>query len=148
MSGIGTLLPMRFGKFVSVGALGALCDNTILATGLMLGVTPEIAKLAGAETAILVMFGFNERWTFADEGKPGLKPLIQRLLTSNIIRLGGVLVATGVFSLVYRHIDVQVLLAGWDLWFLVANGCGILAGLFVNYTLESTLTWSVEDVYE
>jgi putative flippase GtrA len=143
MSGIETLLPVRFGKFVSVGALGAVCDNTILALGLAFGVTPEIAKLAGAEAAILVMFGFNEHWTFAGEGEHGLKPLIRRLFTSNAVRLGGVLVATAVFSLVYRHIDVQVLIAGWDLWFLVANGCGILAGLLVNYTLESTLTWSV-----
>jgi putative flippase GtrA len=141
---VATLLSgVRFGKFVSVGTLGALCDNAVLALGLALGVAPELAKLAGAEVAILVMFGLNERWTFEDEGEHGLKPLVRRLLTSNVVRLGGVLVATVVFSFLYRHVDVQVLIAGRDLWFLVANGCGILSGLLVNYALESTLTWRV-----
>lgn len=148
MNGISTrvatiLSGVRFGKFVSVGTLGALCDNAVLALGLALGVTPELAKLAGAEVAILVMFGFNERWTFENEGEHGPKPLARRLLTSNVVRLGGVLVATLVFSFLYRYADVQIIIAGRDLWFLVANGCGILAGLFVNYALESTLTWRV-----
>jgi putative flippase GtrA len=148
MNGIGEriavlLSGMRFGKFVSVGTLGALCDNSVLALGLMFGIPPGIAKIAGAEVAILVMFGFNERWTFEGEGENGLRQFIRRLFTSNVVRLGGVLIATAVFLLVYRYVDVQLLIAGRDLWFLVANGCGILSGLFVNYALESTLTWRV-----
>lgn len=142
------LLGLRFGQFVSVGVLGAICDNAVLALGLSLGMTPELAKIAGAETAILIMFWINEHWTFADEGERGLFPITRRLLTSNVVRLGGVLVATIVFSVVYRQVNIDILIGGRNVWFLVANGCGILSGLFVNYALESVVTWRVVDVYE
>ncbi|WP_248908564.1 GtrA family protein [Halocatena marina] len=142
------LVSIRFGQFASVGVVGAICDNLVLALGLSFEMTPELAKIAGAETAIIVMFWINEHWTFGEEGKEGIRPLIRRLLTSNVVRLGGVLVATVIFSVVYRQIDVRISLVDWDVWFLVANGCGIIAGLVVNYILESTVTWRAGDAYE
>ncbi|WP_121822168.1 GtrA family protein [Halostella salina] len=134
---------VRFGQFASVGAVGAVCDNAVLGTLLQFGVAPEPAKLAGAETAIIVMFLINERWTFAEEGAPGAGPLLRRFLTSNLVRAGGVLVATAVFSQVYRNFDVTLGLFGVDLWFLAANLVGILAGMVVNYIAESLFTWQV-----
>ncbi|WP_135819869.1 GtrA family protein [Halostella litorea] len=134
---------VRFGQFASVGAVGAVCDNAVLGVLLQFGVGPELAKLAGAETAIVVMFLINERWTFADEGAPGAGPLLRRFLTSNLVRAGGVLVATAVFSQVYRNFDVTIGLFGVDLWFLAANLVGIAAGMVVNYVAESLFTWRV-----
>jgi len=134
---------VRFGQFASVGAVGAVCDNAVLGTLLGLGVAPEPAKFAGAETAIIVMFLINERWTFAEEGAAGPGPLLRRFLTSNLVRAGGVLVATAVFSQVYRNFDVTLALFGVDLWFLAANLVGILAGMVVNYVAESLFTWQV-----
>jgi putative flippase GtrA len=136
---------VRFGQFVSVGAFGAVCDNAVLGTLLHFGVAPELAKLAGAETAIVLMFLVNEHWTFANQGAPGVIPFVRRFLTSNLVRAGGVVVATVVFSQIYRRFDVSVALAGFELWFLVANLFGILAGLVVNYVAESLFTWQVRE---
>ena len=134
---------VRFGQFASVGALGAVIDNAVLGTLLNVGVGPELAKLAGAEAAIVVMFLINEHWTFAGEGATGSGAFLRRLLTSNLVRAGGVLVATVVFSLVYRTFDVSVAVAGFELWFLVANMIGIGVGLVVNYVAESLFTWRI-----
>jgi putative flippase GtrA len=136
---------VRFGQFASVGALGAVIDNAVLGALLNAGVGPELAKLAGAEAAIVVMFLVNEHWTFAEEGATGTGAFLRRLLTSNLVRAGGVLVATVVFSLVYRSFDVSVAVAGFEFWFLVANMTGIGVGLLVNYVAESLFTWRVTD---
>lgn len=134
---------IRFGQFLSVGVLGAICDNTILLALTSLGVLPVAAKLVGAETAIIVMFAVNEHWTFATEGRAGFRALGRRFLTSNVVRAGGVLVATGVFALLVRFQTVSIPVAGTDLWYLGANIVGIGVGFVVNYVLESLFTWQV-----
>ncbi len=135
---------VRFGQFVSIGVLGAVCENIVL-LGLVeaFGVTPEIAKLLGAETSIVVMFAANERWTFADEGKAGPFWLVRRFLTSNLVRAGGVLVGTVVFSALIRWVNVSLSFAGIEFWLLAANAIGIAVGLVVNYVAESLFTWRV-----
>lgn len=148
----------RFGKFVSVGVLGAVCDNTVLLLASELGVSaaiaallgvpgagPEVAKAMGVETAVVVMFAVNDRWTFAGQGAAGVLPWLRRLATSNVVRLGGIAVQLLVFSLVYRLLFVDISPLGVDLWLLVASGCGIAAGMFVNFVTESLLTWRVHD---
>jgi putative flippase GtrA len=135
---------IRFGQFVSIGVLGAICENIVL-LGLVegIGLTPEFAKLAGAEISIIVMFAANERWTFADEGRAGLRWLLRRFLTSNLVRAGGVLVGTAVFSALLRWVDISLSIAGIDFWLLVANAIGIGVGMIVNYVAESLFTWRV-----
>ncbi|WP_049996911.1 GtrA family protein [Halococcus sediminicola] len=135
---------VRFGQFVSIGVLGAICENVVL-LGLVegVGVTPELAKLVGAEASIVVMFAANERWTFADAGRTGVRWLIRRFLTSNLVRAGGVLVGTVVFSALLRWVDVSLSVAGIELWLLAANVIGIAVGLVVNYVAESLFTWRV-----
>jgi putative flippase GtrA len=157
---------VRFGQFVSVGAVGAVVDTlvlVVLAEGL--GLLPELATLVGIETAILVMFAVNERWTFAGEGAPGRGPLLGRLKRSHLVRVAGSLTQFGVFVLVYRGLFVAVslgdiglwgtvvstagldptMLAGLDLWLLVAKGTGIGVGMVVNYVFESLFTWRVTE---
>ncbi|HET7325208.1 MAG TPA: GtrA family protein [Halococcus sp.] len=135
---------IRFGQFVSVGVLGAVCENIVLLGAVAaFAVAPELAKLAGAETSIIVMFATNERWTFAEEGKAGTLRLVRRFLTSNLVRAGGVLVGTAVFLALLRYIHISVLFMGIDFWLLGANLIGIGAGLLVNYVAESLFTWRV-----
>jgi putative flippase GtrA len=135
---------IRFGQFVSVGVLGAICENIVLLSLLeVVGVGPVVAKLVGAETSITVMFAANERWTFAAEGKTGVLQLGRRFLTSNLVRAGGVLVGTAVFLALLRWVDIALVLWGIDFWPSVANSIGIGAALFVNYIAESLLTWRV-----
>ncbi len=134
---------IRFGQFLSVGVVGAICDNAVLLGLTSLGVLPVAAKLVGAETAIIVMFAANERWTFAEQGRGGLRALVRRFFTSNLVRAGGVLVATGVFALLVRFQTTSIPVGGTDLWYLGANLVGIGVGFVVNYIAESLFTWQV-----
>ena len=154
---VGALLSAsRFGKFVSVGALGAVGDNTVLLLSAELGLAgaiaaavgqpalaPEVAKLLGIETAIVLMFVLNDRYTFA--GADGGVGRIRRLLRSNTVRVGGIVVQLVVFSAVYRGGFVALSIAGVDGWLLVASLTGIGAGMLVNYVAESILTWRVHE---
>jgi putative flippase GtrA len=134
---------VRFGKFVSVGVVGAVCDTTVLVALTQLGVLPEIATLAGIETAILVMFVINERWTFAAEGADDGRSLLGRLLRSHGVRAAGSTTQFLVFVAVFRGVSVTALVAGVNLWLLVAKGAGIGVGMVVNYVFESLFTWEV-----
>jgi putative flippase GtrA len=154
---------VRFGKFVSVGAVGAVCDTLVLLTlSEVVGAPPEVAWLAGVETAILVMFLVNEHWTFADHAGPDRGSVLARLQRSHLVRAGGVTTQFVIFEVVYRVLFVDVSLgdlslwtgltaglgvplAGLDLWLLVAKGLGIGVGMLVNYVFESLFTWRVHE---
>ena len=142
---VGSLLSsVRFGKFVSVGAIGAVVDTTLLVVLTEgLGVLPELATLVGIETAILVMFAINEHWTFADEGATGRRSIVGRLLRSHGVRAAGSLTQFLVFVAVFRGVDLVLLAAGINLWLVVAKGTGIGVGMVVNYVFESLFTWQV-----
>jgi putative flippase GtrA len=134
---------VRFGQFVSVGAVGALFDvttTTVLIVGF--GLLGEYAKLVGAEVAIVVMFAINERWTFSELGAPGAWPTLTRFLRSNLVRSGGLAVQ---FLIVrgLRQLDVTVVVLGFDLWQLIPIPIAIGASVLLNYVAESLLTWRV-----
>lgn len=135
---------VRFGKFVSVGVLGAACDTAVLVTLVeVFGVLEEVAVVVGIETAILVMFLINDNWTFAGEGREDRRSLLGRLVRSHAVRSGGSVTQFVVFVVVYRLLFVAVTVAGVDAWLLVAKGLGIGFGMVVNYTFESLFTWRV-----
>ncbi|MFD1512193.1 GtrA family protein [Halomarina rubra] len=134
---------VRFSKFVSVGAVGAVFDLTV-STLLILqfGVAGEVAKVAGAEVAIVIMFFINEHWTFADEGDAGVLPTLGRLLKSNLVRSGGVAVQ----FLVVRTLGTVAItlpLFGVNLWDLIPLPIAIGVSMLINYVLESLVTWQV-----
>jgi putative flippase GtrA len=134
---------VRFGKFVSVGAVGAAFDvTTTTALIVGFGVLGEYAKLVGAEVAIIVMFAINERWTFSELGAPGIVPTLKRFLRSNLVRSGGLAVQ---FLIVrgLRQLDVAVVVFGFDLWQLIPIPIAIGASVLLNYVAESLLTWRV-----
>ena len=135
---------VRFGKFVSVGVVGAISDNIVL-TLLKLGFgVPELwAKAAGIETAIVVMFLVNEHWTFADEGVDGRLAFGKRLLKSHLVRSGGVTVQLVIYWFLTQRLDVTLVVLETDWWFLVASPIAIGVAMFVNYVFESLFTWQV-----
>ncbi len=134
----------RFGQFVSVGVIGAISDNAVLATLKLLFGVPELwAKAAGVETAIVVMFLVNEHWTFAGEGTSGRVPFLKRLGKSHLVRSGGVAVQLSVYWVLVTLVDFEVVAFGTDLWFLVASPIAIAAAMSVNYVFESLFTWEV-----
>lgn len=131
----GLIADARFGRFLSVGAVGAVVDNAALVAAVeLLGVAPVAAKAASAEAAIVVMFALNERWTFADFGRRSPLAVVRRFLTSNVVRAGGALVALAVLFVLHDLANV---------WYLLANLIGIGVGFLVNYAAESLITWRV-----
>ena len=141
---LGALLSgARVGQFVSVGVVGAAVDTTttlVLKDGL--SVFPEVAKLVGAECAIVVMFLINEHWTFAEHGVTGTRALFRRLLTSNVVRSGGLAVQLVVYAFV-RRLDVSIVVASYDLWSVLPILIAIGTAAIVNYVAESLFTWRV-----
>ncbi len=126
----------QFIQFALVGGLGYLVDQgVILALADGAGVTLELAKVASAESAIIVMFIINDNWTYADWGAESVPAIARRFLRSNLVRLGGIAVATVVLSILVRYGDLPL---------LVANTIGIGCGFVVNYTFETLFTWRVE----
>jgi len=144
---IGELLSgVRFGKFASVGVVGAISDNTVLAVLTLVAGVPEMwSKAAGVETAILVMFLVNERWTFAGAGEAGRGPLFKRLVKSHLVRSGGVAIQLTVYWFLTQEATVELPVFGVDLWFLAASPIAIAIAMTVNYVFESLFTWRVHD---
>ena len=135
---------VRFGQFVSVGVVGAVCDTTVLLVLTeLLGVAPIVATVVGIETAILVMFAINDNWTFAGEEGDERNSFGRRLLRSHAVRAVGSTTQFVIFVIVYRLLFVAVSVAGIDLWVLIAKGLGIGVGMAVNYVFESLFTWQV-----
>ncbi|EMA29243.1 GtrA family protein [Haloarcula japonica] len=135
---------VRFGQFVSVGVVGAISDNTVLAVlGLAFGVSDMWAKAAGVETAILVMFLVNEHWTFAGQGDAGRRSFAKRLGKSHLVRSGGVAVQLAVYWLLTQWLTIELVVAGTDLWFIAASPLAIGVAMLVNYVAESIFTWQV-----
>jgi Predicted membrane protein len=135
----------RFGRFVSVGIVGAAVDNaTLVALRLGAGLSELLAKAGGVETAIVVMFLVNERWTFADHGAAGRRPFLRRLLTSHGVRAGGAAIQLAVYWALTSRLDVTLVVGGTDLWFLAASPLAIAVAVLVNYVAESLFTWRVD----
>ena len=133
----------RFGQFVSVGVVGAVFDVSTATLLRELGVFPELAVFVGIEVAIVVMFLLNDNWTFAEQGAAGIEAALRRLVRSNVVRAGGILVQLATFGLFFRIIALELDVAGIDGWFVVSKVAGIGAGMLVNYVAESLVTWRV-----
>lgn len=135
---------VRFGQFVSVGAVGAVFDlTTLLVLTELAGVSAAVANVASIETAILVMFAVNERWTFAGEGATDARSLGRRLVRSHVVRAGGSTLQYVLFVAVFYGVSVEFAAAGVDLWLVVVKGGAIGLAMFVNYVFESLFTWRV-----
>ena len=134
----------RFGQFASVGVVGAVFDVTTSTLLSELGVFPELAVFVGIEVAVVVMFLLNDNWTFAQQGAAGIRAALGRLLRSNVVRAGGILVQLATFRFLFRVVAVELDVAGIDGWFVVSKVVGIGAGMVVNYVAESLVTWQVQ----
>lgn len=133
----------RFGKFLSVGAAGAIVDlsiSSVLTLAALL--PPQWAKLVGAECAIVLMFLANDRWTFPEEGALGLVPKLRRLLKSNLVRTAGLAVQFTVVA-VLTGLDVQIVVFETNIWAIVTMPIAIGVSFLINYVAESLITWRV-----
>jgi putative flippase GtrA len=135
---------IRFGQFVSVGAVGATAETVVVASMTAgYGVLPQVAKAVGAEVSITLMFLINDRWTFSDAGAAGWLSRGRRYLKSHLVRAGGLLVGFAVLTVLTSWTDITLVVAGADLWPTVANAIGIGCGMLLNYLTEGLFTWRV-----
>lgn len=143
MSAIGRLLHgTRSGKYVSVGALGAIVDLSVSAAILGLGLlSPEPAKFVGAETAIVLMFFLNDRWTFAGFGETEIRKQLFRFVSSHVVRSVGL--AIQITAVWYLTGLTDIWIAGIEVWSYASLAIAIVASFGVNYAAESLVTWRV-----
>jgi len=138
----------RFGKFASVGAVGAAFDTTtFVVLDQFVGVQTAVANAVGIEIAILVMFAVNDNWTFASEGEDDRRSLGTRLLRSHLVRAGGSTLQWSILFvvLVVYEVNVPVSVGPVDLWPIFVKGGAIGIAMFVNYVFESIFTWRVHE---
>ncbi|WP_232686644.1 GtrA family protein [Halobacterium zhouii] len=137
---------VRFGQFVSVGAIGAVFDiTTLVVLTEVVGLPAAVANVASIETAILVMFAVNESWTFAGQGDSDSRSVGRRLLRSHVVRAGGSTLQYALFVAVFYGVSVELAVAGVDLWLVVVKGGAIAVAMLVNYVFESLFTWRVHE---
>lgn len=123
----------RVRQFITTGAVGVAVDLVVLAALVETALTgPLLGGIAGKEAAVFVMFALNERWTFSDSGRPGLRPLGRRFVLSNVARALGNGVALAVYTILFLWAGV---------WYLGAYLVGIAVGFLFNYLLEGLWTW-------
>lgn len=127
------LVSKRLGQFFSVGLVGLICDTLVLVALVELfRLSPVVAKLGSAEAAIVLMFVINDRWTFRGMGEADPFSVLRRLLRSNLVRTGGVLVALTTLYVCHEYLGI---------WYFVANVIGVGTGFLVNYVFETLVTW-------
>lgn len=131
----------RFRQFATVGIIGAIVDLSIsVPLALFTDLPPEIAKFLGAEAAIILMFTLNDRWTFADARSATLFHWLRRLVKSNLVRSGGIVIQlTAVFLL--TRIGMTLDIGGIDVWPVIVMPIAIGCGFIFNYVGETLITW-------
>ncbi|HEV2127833.1 MAG TPA: GtrA family protein [Thermomicrobiales bacterium] len=124
------VLAQRFRKFLTVGAVGLLVNQAVLA---MLHDGLAVAVVAASPFAIflsmIVTFALNEHWTWHDRGTGRV---ISRAMTYVPINLGGLLINWSV--LYYLHEEHAV-------HYLAANLIGAGTAAIWNFLLNHSITW-------
>ncbi len=124
------VLAQRFRKFLTVGAVGLLVNQAVLAMlhgGL--GFAVVTASPVAIFLSMMVTFALNEHWTWHDRGTGRV---ISRAMTYVPINLGGLLINWGV--LYYLHED-------HGLHYLAANLIGAGIAAVWNFLLNHSITW-------
>lgn len=120
--------PICFGL---VGISGIVVNTAILAFLVWVVALPVWASSAIAtEAAIISNFLFNDRWTFRAERAH--RSTWQRMLRFNGVALGGLVITTGLLTLLTTYSHLPLLLAN-----LLAIGSAVVW----NYAMNSWWTW-------
>ncbi|MBV0901749.1 GtrA family protein [Haloarcula salina] len=134
----------RIGRFASVGVIGATLETAVVAVlAGAFGISPLLAKAAGAELSISTMFVINDRWTFANEGRSDAGSSIRRWQKSHCVRIVGLTVAFATLYVLTSVVAITLVFKGFDVWPVVANTIGIGVGMTINYVAECLFTWNV-----
>jgi putative flippase GtrA len=117
---------IRWLKFNAVGALGIGVQVAVLLalkSGLHFNYLPATAL--AVEAAVLNNFLWHERYTWADRVQPSWRKSLPRLLRFNL--------TTGAVSIAGNLVLMQVLIACFELNYVLADGIAIAVCSLVNF---------------
>jgi len=125
----------KYGKFASIGALGAIV-NTVLLYALtdVAGLHYMVSGALSIEAAIVTMFFLNNRFTFSPV-KRGLRQIIDGLIVSNLVRSVGV---AAQLALLYVLTDV------FNMYYLLSNIFAIFVSSILTFVGENRFNWTGE----
>lgn len=142
---------VRFLKFATVGAIGALVDfGTFNLFSAVLGVHPVLSSVFSFTTAMLSNFTWNRYWTYPDSRT---KPLARQLVEFGAVNLVGLLIRTPLFAglngvlvtLFERFSFLPIgILTPTFLGYNLALGTAILVVMLWNYFVNRY--WTYNDV--
>jgi dolichol-phosphate mannosyltransferase len=124
------ILGQRFRKFLTVGAVGLLVNQGVLAIlhdGLAVAVV--VASPFAISLSMVVTFALNEHWTWHDRGTGRV---ISRAMTYVPINLGGLLINWSVLYYLHEVYAVH---------YLAANLIGAGLAAIWNFLLNHSITW-------
>ena len=124
------VLAQRFRKFLTVGAVGLLVNQAVLAMlhdGL--GIQVPLASPFAIFLSMIVTFGLNEQWTWHDRGTGRV---VSRAMTYVPINLGGLIINWSVLYYLHEEYDVH---------YLAANLIGAGIAAIWNFLLNHSITW-------
>jgi dolichol-phosphate mannosyltransferase len=125
------LVERRISKFAVVGISGILVNTLFLwSFTRYAGIDYKISSPMAVELAVLSNFFFNNTWTFGDS--TGGSPLLARMVKFHVTAAGGFVINWAFLVALTELVD---------LYYLLSNLVGILAGFLWNYTVNVKWTW-------
>tara|TARA_A100001015_G_scaffold18638_1_gene21598 strand:+ start:17 stop:1117 length:1101 start_codon:yes stop_codon:yes gene_type:complete len=125
----------QFIKYILVGLLGLVVNmGCYYVLTRFYGFQQNIAYLLAIELSVINNFIFHHLWTFKS---PRIKkrPIQHRFITYHLSVLASIFVQYTVFLICYH------LLSWWD---MLATFIGICAGFFINYIINTQITWKTK----
>ena len=136
-----TLLPSnrkeieRFGKFATVGAIGAVVDFGVLnLLILVFGFSKFWANTCSFSAAVLSNFVWNRLWTFPESREQGLLP---QMIQFALVSVGGYILN----QIIFLGLDSLVFHVWGTLGYNIAKAIAILVVLFWNYGVNRIWTY-------
>jgi putative flippase GtrA len=125
--------PMRFARFLTVGAVNTLLTVAIFNVLVFLSFPAPAANAAGYAVGVVNSFVLNRRWTFGDREGLHFSRTFWRFA---LVSLGSLAITTGVVALLEPLAKSWAALGAPLVVALnVAEGIAILVGLVWNYLL-------------
>jgi putative flippase GtrA len=126
---IKTALPVRFIKYIIVGASSTIIDTVILAVCVeIIKLDPLVGKVIAQIFSITNGYYWNRKWTFKDRTQP-VKWQYLRFIVVSILGVGISLIAFTFFT--------QVL----SIWYIFANLLTTLVAVAWNFNINRLFTF-------
>jgi dolichol-phosphate mannosyltransferase len=124
----------RIFKFGIVGISGIVVNLGILFLLVeFFAQNKDLASIIAIEFSILNNFIWNDLWTFSSAEDQSLSGRLPRLVTFNIVSIGGAVINYGIFL---------ILTAWFGVYYLAAQLVGILIAFIWNFLVNRRITWT------